>query len=45
MMKVEKHEPNSKDIPKWKEFSSFLQQCGALVDSQIELFGHWESVT
>jgi hypothetical protein len=44
-MKVEKHEPNSKDIPKWKEFSSFLQRCGALVDSQIELLGHRAGAT
>jgi len=39
------HEPNPKDIPKWEEVSSVLQQSEALVDSQIELIGHWESVT
>jgi len=39
------HEPNPKDIPKWVEVPSVLQQSEALVDSQIELFGHWESVT
>jgi hypothetical protein len=42
---VANHEPNPTDIPEQEEISSILQQCEALVDSQIELFGHWESVT
>jgi hypothetical protein len=45
MVQAVHHEPNPKDIPKQEEFCSVLQQCKALVDSQIELFGHWESVT
>ena len=35
-------EQNPKDIPKQEEVSSVLQQCKALVDVQIELFGHLE---
>jgi len=36
---------NPKDIPKQEEFSSVLQQYKALVDIQIELFGHLEHLT
>ncbi len=39
------HQQNPKDTPKQEEFSSVLQQWKALVDIQIEVFGHSESVT
>jgi len=35
-------EQNPKDIPKQEGVSSVLQQYNALVDVQIELFGHLE---
>ncbi len=38
------YEQNLRDTPKQEEFSSVLQQWKALVDIQIESFGHWESV-
>ena len=38
-------EQNPKGIPKQEEFSSVLRQDTALVDTQIEWYRHWESVT
>ena len=38
-------EQNPKDIRGQEEFSSVLQQYKALVDIQIESFGHWDEVT
>jgi len=35
---------NPKDIAKQVEFSSNFQQCKALMDIQIGLFGHWVSM-
>ena len=39
------YEQNPKGIPKQEEFSSVLQQYTVLVDTQIEWYLHWESVT
>ena len=45
MMLQTSPEQNPKGIPKLVEFSSVLQRRKALVDIQIEWFGHWERVT
>ena len=44
-MQANHDQQNPKDIPKQEELSSVLQQCKALVDIQIELFGHQERAT